>query len=100
MSSWTHNHSCGQSVHLVGPQVDYEHSAEHSQPGNYYQNVSFDQSFAITGPTSQKTLEVVMKTWLELAKHAVGKGGEDNCGLRPYPIYGLVVNKALTLSKT
>ncbi|PMD45790.1 hypothetical protein L207DRAFT_525130 [Hyaloscypha variabilis F] len=80
MSSWIRNHSLDQSIHLVGPQVDDEYYAvECSQPGNYRyeENLSFDQSLAITGPTSQKTLELMTKTWLELAKHAVDRKTED-----------------------
>jgi hypothetical protein len=94
MSSWIRNYSCDQSVHLVGPQVDDEHAVERSQPGNYEENLSFDQSFAITGPTSQKTLEMMTKTWLELAKHAVDKKKEDNRELRPSSVYRLVIDKA------
>jgi hypothetical protein len=100
MSSWIRNYSYDQSVHLVGTQVDDEHAVERSQPGNYEENLSFDQSFAITGPTSQKTLEMMTKTWLELAKHAVDKKKEDNRELRPSPVYRLVIDKASKLPET
>jgi hypothetical protein len=73
MSSWIGNHSCDQSVHLVGPQVDDEQAAERSRSGNYEDNLSFNQSLAITGPISQKNLEMMTKAWLELAKYAVEK---------------------------
>jgi hypothetical protein len=95
MNSWTSNHSCDQSVHLVGPQVDDERAAERSRPGHYDKNWSFDQSFTITGPTSKKTLEMVTKTWLELAKHAVEKKKGDSRELHPSSVYRLVINKAL-----
>ncbi|KAE9375148.1 hypothetical protein N431DRAFT_402464 [Stipitochalara longipes BDJ] len=79
MSSWIRNRSHDQSIHLMGPQVDNnKHAVESSQLGNYEENSSFDQSFAITRPTSQQTLEMLTKTWLELAKHAVDKKKEDN----------------------
>ena len=77
VSAWTNNHSCGQSVHLVGPQVGDEQAVERSRPGNYENNISFDQSYAITGPTDQATLETVTAAWLELAKYAVEKKQED-----------------------
>jgi hypothetical protein len=100
MSSWIRNHSHGQSVHLVGPQVADESAIERLQPGNYEENLSFDQSFAITGPISQKTLEEMTKTWLELAKFAVNKKNGDNRKLRPSPDYRLVINKAPKLPET
>jgi hypothetical protein len=77
VSTWTGNHSCNQSVHLVGPQVDDEQAAERSRPGNYKNNISLDQSFAITGPTDQATRETAMAAWLELAKYAVEQKQKD-----------------------
>ena len=103
MSSWIRNHSLDQSIHLVGPQVNDEHYAvECSQPGNYRyeENLSFDQSLAITGPTSQKTLELMTKTWLELAKHAVDRKTEDCRELCLFPVYRHVTDKAPRLPET
>ena len=77
VSTWTNNHSCGQSVHLVGPQVDDEQASQRLGPGKYENNLSFDQSFAITGPTDQATRATAMAAWLELAKYAVEKKHED-----------------------
>jgi hypothetical protein len=77
VSTWTGNHSCDQSVHLVGPQVVGEQAAERPRTGNYENNISFDQSYAITGPTDQATRETVTAAWLELAKYAVEKKQED-----------------------
>jgi hypothetical protein len=77
VSAWTGNHSCDQSVHLVGPQVDDEQASQRLGPGKYENNLSFDQSFAITGPTDQATRATAMAAWLELAKYAVEKKHED-----------------------
>jgi hypothetical protein len=56
--------------------VGDEQAAERSRPGKYVNNISFDQSYAIIGPTDQATRKTVAAAWLELAKYALEKKPE------------------------